>query len=88
MKLKNNNVKIEITETKNGKICIDITTSKEVVVNVKNEKCKKNDRPILTGNRFGLVNIFTRKKLNKIADNNKSFDSHDIEKRNPKNNKE
>ena len=85
MKIEKNSVKIEITETKDDKICIDITTSKEVVVNVKKEKYKKNDRPILTGNRFGLVSIVTRKKLNKIADNKKSFDSHDIEKREPQN---
>lgn len=85
MKIEKNNVKIEITEIKDDKICIDITTSKEVVVNVKKEKYKKNDRPILTGNRFGLVSIVTRKKLNKISDNKKSFDSHDIEKREPQN---
>ena len=64
MKLKNNNVKIEITETKNGKICIDITTSKEVVVNVKKEKCKKNDRPSLTKTEFRLVDIEKRELKN------------------------
>jgi len=84
MKIEKNNVKIEIKEIKDDKICIDITTSKEVVVNVK----KENSETVLIGNRFGLVSIFTRKKMNKIADNNKSLDSHDIEKREPKNNKE
>lgn len=79
MKIEKNNVKIEITEIKDNKICIDITTSKEVVVNVKKEN-------VLTGTEFRLVDVVRRKIRN--SDNNEFFDSHDIEKRDLKNNKE
>ncbi len=81
MKIENNNVKIEITETKDDKICIDITTSKEVVVNVKKEKSKGNDRPVLIGNKFRLVDVVIRGDLDENSDNNGFFDLTDIVKR-------
>lgn len=104
MKFKKNNVKIEITETKDDKICIDITTSKEVVVNVKKEfseniSPKKNID--LTEEKFRITNIVERSGLDEIPDDdyglidivkrgnvNASFSLTDVVIRDPKNNKE
>ncbi|WP_295796411.1 hypothetical protein [uncultured Treponema sp.] len=69
MKLENNNVKIEITETENGKICIDITTSKEVVVNVKNDKISNKTVLVESARRifrkkFSLTGVVIRDSKN------------------------
>ncbi|WP_443096999.1 hypothetical protein [Treponema succinifaciens] len=85
MKFKKNNVKIEITETKDDKICIDITTSKEVVVNVGKDSSeiifsKKNLD--LIKERLGTTDIAT------TGDVNAAFDLTDIVIRDFKNNKE
>lgn len=63
MKIEKNNVKIEITETKDGKICIDITTSKEVVVNVGKEEDIGIDLI-----DFSLTDVVKRGKLNATTD--------------------
>lgn len=98
MKLKNNSVKIEITKTKDNKICIDITTSKEVVVNVGKEN--EDDFEIdLTETKLGLIDTVERVELDEIPDDdlsdivkrgelNASFDSTDVVIRDSKNNKE
>lgn len=79
MKIEKNNVKIEITETKNDKICIDITTSKEVVVNVYGEDGLKID---LTETKMGLVDTVER------GEANAAFDLTDVVIRDPQKNKE
>ena len=93
MKIENNSVKIEITETKNDKICIDITISKEVVVNVKKKSSKiifpqKNSD--LIEERLGITDIETTGEVNaafdltdivKIGESNAAVDLIGTEKR-------
>lgn len=90
MKIEKNNVKIEITETKYDKICIDITTSKEIVVNVKKESSKiisPRKNIDLIEKKLGIADGIEGKELDGISDN-EFFDLTDIEKRELKNNKE
>lgn len=86
MKIEKNSVKIEITETKDDKICIDITTSKEVVVNVNKEKSKRNSKPVLIGTKYSLTDVVIRGELDENSDDD--FDLTDKKKRELKNNKE
>ncbi len=104
MKIKNNRVKIEITKINDDKICIDITTSKELVVNVGKDSSeiifsKKNLD--LTEEKFRITNIVERSGLDEIPDDdyglidivkrgnvNASFSLTDVVIRDPKNNKE
>ncbi len=85
MKIKNNRVKIEITKINDDKICIDITTSKELVVNVGKDSSeiifsKKNLD--LIEERLGTTDIATSGNVNA------SFCLTDVVIRDPKNNKE
>lgn len=83
MKIENNSVKIEITEMKNDKICIDITTSKEVVVNVKKKSSKiisPRKNIDLIEKKLGITDGIARKELDGISDN-EFFGLTDIEKR-------
>lgn len=78
MKIKNNRVKIEITKINDDKICIDITTSKELVVNVGKDSSeiifsKKNLD--LIEERLGITDIETTGEVNA------AFDLTDIVKR-------
>ncbi len=85
MKIENNSVKIEITKTKNNKICIDIMTSKEVVVNVGKESSEiifSKENLDLIEERLGTTDIAASGEVNA------AFDLTDIVIRDPKNNKE
>ena len=85
MKIEKNNVKIEITETKNDKICIDITTSKEVVVNVYGEDSEivfSKENLDLIEERLGITDVATSGEVNA------AFDLTDVVIRDPQKNKE
>ncbi len=85
MKIENNSVKIEITKTKDDKICIDITTSKEVVVNVSKESSEiifSKENLDLIEERLGTTDIAISGEVNA------AFDLTDVVIRDPKNSKE